>query len=378
MSFDVAALRASEFPITQEYVYLLNCGIAPAPARTARRVQDFVQQSMQRGVLVEFDWHPELEHTRTSLAQLINASADEIAFIKNTSEGLNIVAQAVPWQRGDVVLVAQDEFPATIYPWQVLQPAGVEVVQVPHSDERITPELFAPYIERGNVRLLALSWVQFHTGWRADLAAFSRMCRDAGVLLCVDVIQGLGALPLDVQATPLDFCMWGGNKWMLSLQGAGGLYVSSAVRDQLQPANVGWLGVNWPEIEHLDPATPLQERAARYEEGTRPNICIAALQQSTNLILELGPQAIADHIKQLTDYLVAGLHDLGAEVRSQRDGDHWSGIVAWQMPGRDLQQLQQDLMAQKIITSVREGSLRAAPHCYNDRSDIDRLLQAIA
>ncbi len=377
MSYDVAALRRAEFPITERYAYFNSCGIAPLPARAARAVEAYTRDAMLGGTEAFMAWMPTIERTRAKVATLLNVQPDEIAYVKNTAEGLNIVAQAIPWQRGDVVLVAQDEFPATIYPWQMLERQGVEVRIVPHQNERITAETFAPALADGNVRLVVVSWVQFHTGWRSDVGAISALCRAAGALFCLDAIQGVGALPLDLSATPVDFCMFGGNKWMLSLQGTGALYVNRRLRDQLVPANVGWLGVAWSDIETLDPTTPLDERAAQYEEGTRVSVCITALEQALDLVAELGQANIAAQIKQVTDLLVAGLAARGATLRSQRDAEHWSGIVAWTHPDRDLYAVAAALHAADVLVTIREGSLRAAPHCFNDESDVARLLAAL-
>ena len=377
MGYDVAALRRAEFPITERYAYFNSCGIAPLPARANRAVQEFLQISMLEGTEGFHAWMPCIERTRSKLGRLLNVSPDDVAFIKNTAEGLNIVAEAIPWKSGDVVLVAQDEFPATIYPWKALEEQGVDLRIVPHQQERITVETFAPALAEGNVRLVVLSWVQFHTGWRADVAAITAACHAAGALVCLDAIQGVGALPLDLELAPVDFCMFGGNKWMMSLQGTGALYVNGAIRDHLRPANVGWLGVPWTDIEVLDPATPLDTRAARYEEGTRVSICITALEQALDLVEELGSANIAAQIKRTTDLLVAGLVERGASIRSQRDGDHWSGIVAWTHPDRDLHEVMAQLHAAGVLVTIREGSLRAAPHCFNDEHDVNRLLHAL-
>ena len=377
MPYDVADLRRTEFPITERYAYFNNCGIAPLPVRGARAVQEFIQSATLEGTEGFLAWMPTIERTRSKLARLLNTSSDDIALIKNTAEGFTIVAQAIPWQRGDVILVAQDEFPATIYPWQMLQRDGVEVCIVPHQNERITADTFAPFLAGGKVRLVVVSWVQFHTGWRADLAEIGALCRDAGAMLCVDAIQGVGALPLDLTATRVDFCMFGGNKWMMSLQGTGALYVNGQIRDQLHSANVGWLSVPWTGIEVLDPTTPLDNRAAQYEEGTRVSVCITALEQSLDLMQELGIHNIAAQIKHTTDLLVAGLIERGATIRSQRDGEHWSGIVAWTHPDRELHEVAAALQAADVLVTIREGSLRAAPHCFNDASDVARLLAAL-
>ncbi len=157
-------MRRAEFPITERYAYFNSCGITPLPARTVAAVAAYTRDAMLGGTEAFMAWMPTIERTRDKVAALLNVQPDEIAYVKNTAEGLNIVAQAIPWQRGDVVLVAQDEFPATIYPWRMLERQGVEVRIVPHQAERITAETFAPALADGNVRLVVASWVQFHTG----------------------------------------------------------------------------------------------------------------------------------------------------------------------------------------------------------------------
>lgn len=377
MPFDVAALRAAEFPITRRYAYFNSCATAPLPARAAAAAQRHLSDRLELGTAAEAAWAPTVERTRAKLAAFINAAPAEVALVKNTSEGLGIVAQAVPWRPGDVILAAEGEFAANVYPWRGLERLGVELRLLPAPGERITPELFAPALASGKVRMVAVSWVQYHTGYRADLAALGELCRSAGALLCVDAIQGLGGLALDLRATPVDFCAFGGNKWLLSLHGAGGLYVNPRLRDQLQPANVGWLGADWASFEAMAPDQPLKTSAAQYEEGTRANIAISALEGSLDLLAELGAAPVEEHIRQLTDRLAAGIAERGGRLRSRRDGAAWSGIVAWTQPGHELGAVAGRLAEQGVLVTVRDGALRAAAHCFNNGEDVERLLAAL-
>ncbi|HEY1014559.1 MAG TPA: aminotransferase class V-fold PLP-dependent enzyme [Herpetosiphonaceae bacterium] len=377
MSFDVAALRAAEFPVTQRFAYFNSCATAPLPARAAAAAQRHLSDRLELGTAAEAAWFPCIERTRGKLARFINAAPEEVALVKNTSEGLGIVAQAVPWRPGDVILAAEGEFAANVYPWRGLERLGVELRLLPAADERIAPELFAAALADKRVRMVAVSWVQYHTGYRTDLAALGELCRRAGVLLCVDAIQGLGGLALDLQATPVDFCAFGGNKWLLSLHGAGGLYVSPRVRDQLQPANVGWLGADWPNFEIMAPDLPLKASAAQYEEGTRANIAISALEGALDLLAELGAGAVEAHVRQLTDELAAGIAERGGRLRSRREGGAWSGIVAWSQPGHEPGAVARRLEEHGVLVTVRDGSLRAAAHCFNSREDVARLLAAL-
>jgi selenocysteine lyase/cysteine desulfurase len=225
--------------------------------------------------------------------------------------------------------------------------------------------------------LLAISWIQYSTGFRIDLETLSELCAKHNVLLCLDAIQGMGAWPLDLQATPVDFCAFGGHKWLLSPQGIGVLYVNERVRDLLQPANVGWLGVKWRDFSAFDYDSPLVDTAARYEEGTRSMVGIAGLEQSLSLLLDVSPQRIAQHLSMLTDRLVSGLHELGYRVITPLDPAHRSGIVTFAHGQRSAQAIFDVLRAAQIVCSVREGGVRMSPHLYNTVDEIDTVLDAL-
>jgi selenocysteine lyase/cysteine desulfurase len=281
----------------------------------------------------------------------------------------------MPWKPGDVVVTIKGEFPANVYPWLALQQQGVTVRFVRPRNGRIMMQDLE--IALHGARMLAISWVQYSNGFRIDLDALSRLCASRNVLLCLDAIQGAGALPLDLQATPVDFCAFGAHKWLLSPQGVGVLYVNRRVRDLLQPANVGWLGVDWRDYTAFDYDTPLSESAARYEEGTRSLVGIAGLEQSLKLLLEVGQEQIEQHLFELTAHLAQQLVSMGYRMLTPLEREHRSGIITFSHPQRPAQELFDALRAARIVCAVREGGVRLSPHVYNNRDDINAVLNVL-
>jgi cysteine desulfurase / selenocysteine lyase len=262
-----------------------------------------------------------------------------------------------------------------VYPWLALQQAGVQVRFVEPRQGRILLSDLAHALH--GARMLAISWVQYSTGFKIDLGAVSELCRRANVLLCLDAIQGAGALPLDLQATPVDFCAFGGHKWMLSPQGIGILYVNPRVRDQLRPANVGWLGVAWNDYAAFDYESPLIEGAPRFEEGTRSLIGIAGLEQSLQLLLQVGPAVTAARLEYLTDHLAQGLLQRGYKIMTPRSPEERSGILTVSHPQRSAHDLWERLRAARIVAAVREGGVRLSPHLYNTSDEMDSVVETL-
>lgn len=371
----LAALRQAEFPVAERYTYLNHAALGPLPRRTADTIAELARDFRDKGVLAEAKWFGSIARTRALVSRLLNVSADEVAFTKNTSQGLSIVAASLPWRPGDIVVTVKGEFPANVYPWLALQQQGVTVRFVQPRNGRIW--LHDLEAALAGARLLAISWVQYSTGFRIDLEEVSQLCARRGVLLSLDAIQGMGALPIDLRATPVDFCAFGAHKWMLSPQGVGVLYVNQRVRDLLQPANVGWLGVDWRDYTAFDYDMPLSESAARYEEGTRSLVGIAGLEQSLGLLLEVGPARIARYLHSLTDHLAHRLITKGYRILTPLETASRSGIITFCHPQRPAQELFDALRAARIVGALREGGVRLSPHLYNTRDEIDAVLDIL-
>jgi selenocysteine lyase/cysteine desulfurase len=367
----------SWFPVTEELAYFNHAGVAPISTRVEDAIARYAAEATRRGALNYARFYDaEIERVRVRAALLLGAHADEVAFVKNTTEGLGIVATGLDWKRGDQVVVCDLEYPSNVYPWWQLGGQGVETLMLRARDGYLPLDRLDEALRHPRTRLLSISSVEFGSGARNDLAALGALCRERGVLFCVDAIQSLGCLPLDVQACGIDFLAADGHKWLLSVEGCGIFYCAARVRDQLTPRVVGWRSVeNNLDFDryHFD----LQGSAGRFEEGT-PNTCgIFALGAAIDLLLELGIDAIGRRVLELTDLLVDGLRERGARVLSPRGEGLSSGIVSFLSGDEPAAETVSRLRMAGVFTAARGGGVRASPHFYNDADDLDLLLTTI-
>jgi selenocysteine lyase/cysteine desulfurase len=329
----------------------------------------------RNGVVHWPDWGKKLEAARTSAARLIGADRAEIAFVNSTTQGIGLVAEGFPWREGDSVVVPAEEYPSNVYPWMNLAGRGVSVRLVPGREGRIWPEDLAAAMDE-TTRVLAISHVEFASGFRNDLDLLCELCHARGVALFVDAIQGLGPLVVDVRRTPVDFLAADGHKWLLGPEGAGLLFVRRDWIERLRPLGVGWHSVvgsyNAPELEFR-----LKPTAERWEGGSFNMPGLQAFGASLGLILELGPEAVSARILDRA----AAVRELAAQAGwrvfgSSRPGDV-AGIVALEGDGVDAESASATLRAQGIVASARRGRLRISAHVYNNENDLDRLRTAL-
>ncbi|MGL4464855.1 MAG: aminotransferase class V-fold PLP-dependent enzyme [Planctomycetia bacterium] len=371
-----ADARTTEFDLAAGVVPLNHAAVAPLCRRSRDLVRAWADDLAANGDLNLAGWWRRVEETRAGVAAMINATPAEIAFTKNTSEAVGLVAEGFDWRPGDNVVVPEGEYPANVYPWLHLARKGVSVRWAPvQPDGRIWLEDLAAAID-GRTRLLAISWVQYASGFRSDLDAVGRLCRAHGVELLVDAIQGLGVFPLDVEAAGVDYLATDAHKWMLGPEGAGVLYVRRARQDALRPTTVGWKSVRGM-FDYGTIDFTLKDDAQRYECGTYHMACLAGLSGCVALLNEVGPTTIAAKVRRLTDGVVDRLLPLHAEVFSPRVGDEWSGIVSFSLPGRDPENVVQACRRAGVLVSNRGGRVRASPHFYNTDADLDRLAAAL-
>ncbi len=314
-----------------------------------------------------------LPEYRAAVAAFINAKPAEIALLRNTGDGANVLAHGIDWQEGDEIVTADNEFPANVYPWLQCRRYGVNVRFVRTERERMTPDVLARTMT-SRTRLVSVSWVSFADGYRHDLTALAQVAHRGGALLCVDVIQGLGALPIDVQAMGVDAAYGGGAKWLMALQGVSFLYVREPLLDRLRLAWPGWRSAAdmWDFLDYDQPATAA---ASRFEGGT-PNI-IGALSLAES-IAELKRPNVEAHVLALTDQLAEGLHSIGARILSRRGAGVSSAILLFTLPGCDSIAVGRALQEEQIVTTYRSNGVRVAPHGYNTPEEIGRLLEVTA
>jgi cysteine desulfurase/selenocysteine lyase len=377
-SYDVGVLRATEFPWTSDTVYLNNASIGPLPERTRVALDRFNRGRAAPHLLPDRELFAMLADTRMKLARLVGASADEIALALNTGFGISTAARALPLEPGDVVLVSDKEFPANVYPWMRLGDRGVRMELVPTTPEGWPDE--ARILERlrdPRVRVLAVSLVQFSSGYLVDLERLSAATRETGAFLVVDAIQAVGQLPLDLSRVQVDVLACGGQKWLLSPWGSGFLYVRRELIGRLDPAITGWLAFEGTDdlsrLTRYDDT--LRSDARRFELMTLPYQDVAGLGTSLDLLLELGIERIRDHIRSLHQPVLAWAERSGARVVSPR-GAHESGILCVAPGG--VQEVHRRLKLSRIVCSLREGAIRFSPHCYNTVDEMERVAHALA
>ncbi|MBV8638206.1 MAG: aminotransferase class V-fold PLP-dependent enzyme [Candidatus Eremiobacteraeota bacterium] len=369
-------LDRSEFAVTERFTYLNHAAVGVLPARTRDAVDAFVRGQAEGGVMGVYTTEAQMPYYRERIGRFVGGSGSEIAVLRNTTDGANLVALGLNWREGDEVLLTDNEFPANAIPWFALRRFGVKVRMISSARERMTPDVLRREIT-GRTRVVAVSWVSFADGYRHDLAALAEVAHAHGAIFCVDAIQGLGAFPLDVRAVDIDVLYASGAKWMLALQGVSFAYVRGDLVERLSLGAPGWRSMNdmW---DFLNYEQPYVQDASRFEGGTPNFVGALSLERSIDAIEEAGTDAIGSHVLALTDRLYDGLREKGANIDTLRGPGISSGIVTFTMPGRDSIALGQALQREGVITTWRASGIRVAPHGYNSADDIDRLLSLVS
>lgn len=382
MTYDVAALRAAEFPWMDpaHAVFLNNASTGPLPMRTVEAVRTFTDLRHAPHRMPDDLLFDTLARSRDLVARLIHARPSEIALAVNTGYGLNVAAAALPLGPGDVVVVPDGEFPANMYPWLALVPRrGASVRVVPLRDGLPDEAALLAAVDDPAVKIVTVSWVGFATGYRMDLAALGRRCRERGVHLVVDAIQGLGVLPLDVVEVQPAIVSCGAQKWLLSPWGSGFTYVREDLIPNLEPPIVSWMAVKGSDDFRrlLDYDLTWRDDARRFEFVTVPFQDFAGMNASLDLLLALGPAAIAAHVEGLVQRVATWARGRGdMRLVTPDDPEHRAGIVCVAPPDPDA--TSERLRAAGIAHSQREGAIRLAIHGFNTAEDVEQAMAVIA
>jgi selenocysteine lyase/cysteine desulfurase len=364
----------TDFDLDPDLLYLNHAAIAPWPSRTVKAVAQFSSELGRLGSQRYPHWLQTEQRLRERAARLIGAaSAEEIALLKSTSEGLSFVAQGLDWESGDNIVTVAQEFPSNRIVWETLAERGVELraIDIHRSTE---PEL--ALLERcdARTRLLAVSWVQYARGRRLDIARLTSACRERGILVCLDAIQGLGALPFDLAQSPVDFLVADGHKWMLGPEGLALFWCRPELGRELRLTEFGWHMVeDMGDFDKTD-WTPAQS-ARRFECGSPNMLGIHALEASLSLIEALGVDQISAAIEARVNRLVELIDGAGFELLSPRSPEQRAGILTFRVPGADQQALYQALMRQGLMCASRGGGLRFSPHYYPPDDQLERAIE---
>ncbi len=364
-----------EFPITDKYIYLDHAGVAPISLRVKKAVERFLAESAEGGAFHYLRWIKRVGEVRRACARLLNAHSDEIAFVKSTSHGLSIVAEGLDWKAGDNLLIYEREFPSNIYPWLNLKRKGVEVRIIPSRDGRILIEDIERLMD-SRTRLLAISSVQFANGFKIDLKRAGELCQKKGVLLCVDAIQSLGVIPMDVRDYHIDFLSADGHKWLLGPEGVGIFYCRKELAERLNPPLIGWKSVQ-NEFEFDRPEFKLKTNALRFEEGSMNLLGIFGLGAAIELLFEVGISNIENRVLTLGDLIICEAEKRGFKILSPRLREERGGIITFS-GNFDPLNMRDALRGKGIMVNVRGGGIRVSPHFYNTDEELERFFALLS
>ena len=377
MSFEIEQLRKKEFPwaAAGEAIYLNSASTGPLPRRTIDAVSKFtemrgaphrISHELQFGTLAK---------SRELIARMISASPSEIGLATNTSFGINIAAWSLPLGKGDVVIGSREEFPANVYPWMAAaKQRGFEFRLIAEpSQEALLEAMRAP-----NVKAVAISWVEFASGYRFDLEPIGEECRRRGIYFVIDAIQGLGPATLSVERCHVDVLACGGQKWLVSPWGTGFTYVRRDLVGQLEPGFVSWMGVrNADDFSKLaDYDMTWRDDARRFEFITLPFQDFVGLNASLELMFELGLENVIAHTNRLASQILSWADAKGLSVVTPRDPKHRAGIIALRFD--DSARRSAKLQEAGVIHSLREGAIRLAPYFFNTSDEIERALDLLS
>ena len=363
------------FPIAARYAYLDHAAIAPLSTPVRSTMEVFLARMTEEPFELEH-WQRLLGQVRGRVAELLSVGPESIAFTKNTTTGLGLVAAGLDWETGDNIVGVDREFPSNIYPWMGLKRKGVELRLYRPEQGRIDVKALVRLCDR-RTRVLAISAVQFWSGFRTDLGALGTALRGRDTLLVVDAIHAVGALEVDLSKTPVDYLATGAHKWLLGPIGIGVVYLGPRMMDRMNPVTIGPESVV-RDREFFDYDLTFKPDARRFEEAAPNYPGILGMGAAVNLLLRAGPPLVEESVLRLADRLRDELPARGYElVLKPTLPSERSGIVSFRHPRMVPAELHTRLRDAGVIIALRGDFLRASPHYYSSDEDLDRLLEAL-
>ena len=355
-------------------IYFNHASSGPISSIVTNRLTDLLKEKSENKIDDYVSFLKVFEETKVMLAEMINCNPDRLAFVDNTSNGLNILAQSIDWKKGDRILLNDIEFPANVYPFLNLKRFGVEVDFVKSENGIVNADQIIQSITP-QTKLVSISFIQFLSGYKVDLEKIGNHCRANNIIFCVDGIQGIGAMRIDVTKCKIDFLSCGTQKWLLGLQGLAFIYVDEELQNKMIPANVGWLSVEnaW---DLLDYKMDLKSSANVFQGGTLNAFGIYAFNTSLKLFKDFGFDKVESEVLSNTKYFISKLKSIGLNCTlSNCPENNLAGIVTIKPDSPE--NIFNELSKQKIICSLREGFIRFSPHFYNTFLEIDTVVDEL-
>jgi selenocysteine lyase/cysteine desulfurase len=367
----------SQFAAANKYTYLNSAAVSPIPQIAIAAINEQLADVAAHGSSHYQNWIDTKGRARLLVAEMLHVRPEQIAFLRNTSDGFASIANGLSWSIGDNIVSFEREFPANFYAWRRIRDEfGVELRLCGERDGRIDPDEFISLID-SNTRVVAISSVQYSSGFKSDLERIGHAARRVDALFCVDIIQGFGALAYDLPAQMVDAACGASHKWLCAPEGCGIIYLSDRARERVKPTLVGWISVETP-WDFEDREQPFKSTALAWESGTGTTSLFYGLEQSLKLLHETGADKIERYLGELSDHLCDGLAGKDYDVVSSREPGERSQIVCIKHRGAlTSNQIATQLAEEKIIISPRGDRVRIAPHFYNNPEDIDRLIRSL-
>jgi len=360
------------FPIREECLYLDHAAISPLPRPVSQAMLKAIQVR-ETSVGNLFEVHDtSIMACRHLGAEFIGCELEDISLVPSTSAGLSMLAEGLSWNKGDEIILGEAEFAANCAAWLHLEARGVRVRRFGQKDGRIDLEkLEAEFSPK--TRLLAVSWVSFHSGWTAPLEEISNLCRKHKTILVVDAIQGLGILPMRMKKWGIDAVVAGGHKWLLGPEGCALMATSPELRRRLRPVMSGWKNVQLQGGTYFLHELRFFEDGRRFEAGSISTTTLAGLAAALDLLSTVGIENISARIEKLNRILTRILLAHGWQLISPGSGHSCSGIVAGRPKRSDLQEAQKRLQERHVLVAIREKNLRLSPHFYLTTGELEAL-----
>lgn len=367
----------SQFATTETYAYLNSAAVAPPPKDAIDAVLFQLEDAAVYAGLRFGAWVDTKKRCRSLMAQILGCRDEQLAFIRNTSDGFASIANGLEWKAGQNIVSFADEFPANFYAWRnVRDRQGVELRLAPERDGRIDLDELISLID-ADTRLVAISSVQFASGFRSDLARIAEAAHKVDALFCVDLIQGLGAHAYDLPGLGVDAACGASHKWLCAPEGIGYIYLSDRARELITPTLVGWVSVEdaW---DFADREQNYKPNALAWETGTGPSALFYGLEASLKLLIEADLKKVEAYLDELSEYLCERIASKDYEILSSRKEGERSAIVCVRHKGGlTPNEIAAQLEKEKVLVSPRLDRIRIAPHFFNNKEDIDRLIDAL-
>jgi selenocysteine lyase/cysteine desulfurase len=358
----------------------------PLPRVAAEAAEHALAEKMIPSRLTDVAFVEVPERLRAALARLVGGAPDEIVLGNSASYGLDVLARGLRWRAGDEVLLPDGEFPASVFPWRVLERLGVQVRLMPvEKPGAVDPQQLASHFT-DRTRLFCASWVNSFTGTTVDIDALGRVCRAHGVWFVLNASQALGARALDVRTTTVDALTCCGYKWLLGPYGTGFLWLTPTLRDQLEPLHAYWLPNVWGQPGGMQSYTVRESLGVRALDISCPANFLNFVPWTVSIeyLLDIGVEHVEAYDQTLVARLVAGVgaaaEDGPARVELLSPAalpDRSTLVVARPTGERDARMMHEALTTAGIDTALREGAVRLSPHLYNTVGEIDRAVAVL-